>query len=169
VFLEMALRVLAAEPRARFAIAGENVFGGKADEAYKRRIHEAVESNPALRRSVALLGWIPRSADLLAASDVVVCSSLFESFGMVPVEAMASAIPVVSTNVGGPAETIVDGETGFLVPPNRPDLLAERVVHLLERDELRRRMGDAGRDRVLRLYSVRRYAEAMTSLFERAR
>jgi glycosyltransferase involved in cell wall biosynthesis len=82
---------------------------------------------------------------------------------------MASAVPVVSTNVGGPAETIVDGETGFLVPPNRPDLLAERVVHLLERDELRRRMGDAGRDRVLRLYSVRRYAEAMTSLFERAR
>jgi glycosyltransferase involved in cell wall biosynthesis len=168
VFLEMARSLLATEPDVRFAMAGENVFGGSAEEAYKSQIHRTINSDVALRRAVKILGWIPRSSDLLAASDVVVCSSLFESFGMVPVEAMASGVPVVSTNVGGPAETIVDGETGFLVPPNRPDLLRDRVALLLARADLRARMGEAGRARALALYSVRRYADNMTAIYTRA-
>lgn len=165
VFLEMARRVLQAEPRACFAIAGENVFGGRVDETYKRRIVDTVAADPRLRDAVRFLGWIKASEELMAASDVVVCSSLFESFGMVPVEAMACEVPVVSTNVGGPAETIVDGETGFLVEPGCPEALAERVLRLLANPDESRAFGRAGRSRVIARLSVERYAEAMTAVF----
>jgi glycosyltransferase involved in cell wall biosynthesis len=167
VFLETARRVLRSEPRACFAIAGDNVFGGSADEGYKRRIVETVASDGALHDAVRLLGWIPRPEELMAASDVVVCSSLFESFGMVAVEAMACEVPVVSTNVGGPAETIVDGETGYLVPPQRPDLLADGVLRLLGNPDERRRLGMAGRRRVVERFSVDRYAAAVGDVLTR--
>jgi glycosyltransferase involved in cell wall biosynthesis len=166
IFLDMANRVLLSEPRARFAIAGENVFGGRGDEAYKRRIRDTVDADPALQAAVQFLGWISETEDLLAASDVVVCSSLFESFGMVHLEAMACEVPVVSTDVGGPAETIVDGATGFLVPPGRPDLLAARVLRLLGDPHERQALGRAGRVRVIERFSVDRYAETMLNVFD---
>jgi glycosyltransferase involved in cell wall biosynthesis len=158
IFLEAAKRISQTHPDARYALAGENVFGGASEEAFKRKVLGMVAADAGLRERVSLPGWVPRSERLLAASDVVVCSSYFESFGMVLVEAMASGVPVVSTNVGGPAETIVDGETGFLVPPGRPDLIADRVRLLLADETLRRRMGLAGRERVKAKYSLERYA-----------
>lgn len=167
VFLDAALRILDAKPETRFAIAGENVFGVAADAEFKRSVVHRVASDPRLSRSVKLLGWVEKSELLLAASDVVVCASRFESFGMVPVEAMACGVPVVSTNRGGPSETLADGETGFLVPPGRADLIAARVVTLLANDELRRRMGRAGRSRVEERFTVSRYAARMTEVFER--
>ncbi len=168
VFLDAARRVMDVLPQTRFAIAGENAFGVAADEAYKRQVTHEVASDPRLRAHVRFLGWIEPSELLLAASDVVVVSSRFESFGMVGVEAMACGVPVVSINRGGPAETIVDGETGFLVPPERPDLIAARVVTLLRDAELRRRTGEAGRARVLAGYTVQRYAARMTEVLESA-
>jgi glycosyltransferase involved in cell wall biosynthesis len=158
IFLEAARQIANTHPRARYMLAGENVFGGNADEAYKRKVLAKVASDPVLRERVSVPGWVPESEKLLAASDVVVCSSYFESFGMTLVEAMASGVPVVSTNVGGPAETIVDGTTGYLVPPGRPDLIAERVRSLLADETLRHRMGLAGRERVKARYTLERYA-----------
>jgi glycosyltransferase involved in cell wall biosynthesis len=85
---------------------------------------------------------------------------------MAVVEAMASGVPVVSTNVGGPAETVVDEETGYLVPPNRPDLIAARVLALLEDAQLRHRMGLAGRTRVVERFGLRRYAKGFSAILE---
>jgi glycosyltransferase involved in cell wall biosynthesis len=168
VFLEMARHVLREAPDAQFAIAGENVFGGSPEARFKRATVNSVARDPVLAGSVRLLGWISRSEELIAASDVVVCSSRFESFGMVPVEAMACEVPVVSTNVGGPAETILDGRTGYLVPPERPDLLAARVLRLLTNPAERRAFGAAGRQRVLDRFSVARYAARLTDVLEGA-
>jgi glycosyltransferase involved in cell wall biosynthesis len=168
VFLEMARHVLRAEPDATFAIAGENVFGGSLEEAYRRKIVRMAEGDPDLRRAVRFLGWVSHPQDLLAASDVVVCSSRFESFGMVAIEAMACEVPVVSTNAGGPAETVVDGETGYLVPPSRPDLLAARVVDLLSDPAKRRAVGRAGRRRVIDRFSVGRYAATVADILTAA-
>jgi glycosyltransferase involved in cell wall biosynthesis len=165
IFLEMARRVLHTKPGARFAIAGDNVLGGKAGEDYKRRIVDMAGADPSLRNAVKFLGWVSATEELIAASDIVVCSSFFESFGMVHIEAMACEVPVVSTNVGGPAETIVDGETGFLVPPGRPDLLAACVLRLLDSPHERQAFGRAGRERVIARFSVDRYAESMTDIF----
>ena len=93
IFLEMARRVLHTKPGARFAIAGDNVLGGKAGEDYKRRIVDMAGADPSLRNAVKFLGWVSATEELIAASDIVVCSSFFESFGMVHIEAMACEVP----------------------------------------------------------------------------
>lgn len=164
IFLDMASRVRCVNPRTCFVVAGENVFGGSAEEAYKRRVLAMAAGDPVLREAVRFPGWVSRPQDLFAASDVVVCSSRFESFGMTIVEAMASGVPVVSTNVGGPAEIVEDGVTGYLVPPGRSDLLAARVAELLDDPDRRRAFGEAGRRRVLERFTVERYAAAATDL-----
>ncbi len=166
VFLQSCAQIASQRPEARFVVAGENIFGGAGEEAFKRRILKQAQAEPRLRDRVRFLGWVPDPENLLSASDVVVCASRFESFGMVLVEAMASGVPVVSTRVGGPAETIVDGETGYLLPPGRPDLIAARVLDLLADADLRRRMGTAGRERVRAHFELRGYAEAFSEVVE---
>jgi glycosyltransferase involved in cell wall biosynthesis len=160
-FQDMARHVLDAMPEARFIVAGENVHGVSADDAYKRRILDAWRADSRLSAAITYLGFRADAERVIAAADVVVCPSRFESYGMVNVEAMACAKPVVSTNAGGPAETVVDSETGYLVAPDHPAALAERVLRLLRDPDLRQRMGDAGRARVERLFS----ASAMAARF----
>jgi glycosyltransferase involved in cell wall biosynthesis len=167
VFIDMATRVAARHPAAQFVVAGEDAFGVTADARFRREVL-AQAARVASRAPVRFLGWVDRPERLIAASDVVVCSSRFESFGMVHLEAMASGTPVVSTDVGGPAETLVDGETGWLVPPDRPDLLADRVAALLADGALRGRMGRAGRARVVEQFTVARYAERFADVVDAA-
>ena len=165
-FLEAARHILSAIPNARFAVAGENVFAVSKDEAYKQRILHMVESDPLLREHVTYLGFWPGALEVYAAADVIVCSSLFESLGMVALESMAMQRPIVSTNVGGPSETILDGITGYLVPPRDGRIIAERVVPLLRDPALRQKMGAAGREHVIQNYTATRYAEAFSVIFE---
>jgi glycosyltransferase involved in cell wall biosynthesis len=162
-FLEAAAAVARARPDALFAVAGENVFGGAADESFARRVRTAADASALLRSRVRFLGWVDRPEALLAASDVLVCSSRFETFGMAVIEAMSCSTPVVSTNVGGPAETILDSETGFLVPPGQPQLIAERVLMLLGDETLRRRLGAEARQRVERHFSLSRYGATFSA------
>ena len=160
-------------PAARFIVAGENVHGATADDAYKARILAAWRADPMLREKVTYIGFRADAERVIAAADVIVCPSRFESYGMVNVEAMACGKPVVSTRAGGPSETIVDGETdiknpmgvenptGYLVDAGDVSAFAARVVQLLNDADLRIRMGAAGRARVERLFS----AEAMAARF----
>ncbi|MEL7673265.1 MAG: glycosyltransferase family 4 protein [Chloroflexota bacterium] len=168
VFQAMARRVLDQMPEARFVVAGENVFGVSKDEAYKQSILQAARDDPALGAALTYLGFWDDAREVIAAADVIVCPSRFESLGMVHLESMAMARPVVSMNNGGPAETVVEGQTGYLVPPDDPDALADRVVRLLRDPALRGRMGEAGRARVLARYTARGYAEQMAALFDEA-
>ncbi|NDJ60838.1 MAG: glycosyltransferase family 4 protein [Chloroflexi bacterium] len=164
VFQEMARLVAAEIPEARFIVAGENVHGAAADDAYKARILATAHTDPVLRERLIYLGFRADAERVIAAADVVVCSSDFESYGMVNVEAMACARPVVSTRRGGPTETVADGETGFLVDPRDAAGLARHVIALLRDPDLRARMGRAGRARVEARFS----AEAMGAQFARA-
>ena len=165
-FLASARKIAGSRPETTFIIAGENVTGRSANERYKRRVLATVMRDPILREKVRFVGFRSDVERVIAASDVVVCSSLFESFGMVPIEAMACGKPVVSTNVGGPAETIVDGETGYLVPPRDPDAIADRVIRLLSDPALRGRMGRAGRSRAERYFDIRDYAARFANLVD---
>ncbi len=167
VFQDMARRVAAAMPDARFVVAGENVHGAAADDTYKGRILKAWRDDPVLSRQLTYLGFRDDAERVMAAADVVVCSSDFESYGMVNVEAMASGVPVVSTRGGGPSETVVHGETGFLVDPRDADGLARHVVQLLRDPDLRARMGAAGRARVEQLFSARTMADEFTATLGR--
>jgi D-inositol-3-phosphate glycosyltransferase len=76
-----------------------------------------------------------------SAADVCVMPSLYESFGMVALEAMACGIPVIASKVGGLTFTVRDGETGFLVPERNPKALAEKLNLILGDECLRQRLG----------------------------
>ncbi len=157
-FFEAMRRVAQALPEVRFVIGGENMVGPAADQRYRAQMLAQAQEDPLLAPRVCFAGYRETAASMIGAADVVVCPSLFESFGMVHIESMACGRPLVSTNVGGPAETVLDGETGYLVPPARPDLLAEQTLHLLQSRALRERMGQAGRARVLAHFTVKRFA-----------
>ena len=81
--------------------------------------------------NVCLLGQRDDIPELMSAADIFVLSSLWEGLPGVVLEAMASGLPVVSTNVGGVSELVVENETGFLVPPKNPQLLAEAIERML--------------------------------------
>ncbi len=163
VFLSMARLVARALPQVRFLVAGDNPHTRR-DLHYRERILEDARNDPLLVERLRHVGFRADSERILAAADVVVCASSFESLGMVNLEAMASARPVVSTDRGGPSETVVDGVTGFLAPPGDPSALAQRVLQLLRDPALRQRMGAAGREHVLRHFS----AAASARTFERS-
>ena len=82
-----------------------------------------------------------------AAADVFATTPWYEPFGITPVEAMACARPVVGADVGGIRYSVIDGETGFLVPPRDPEALAERLARLARDPALAERMGTAGFER----------------------
>jgi glycosyltransferase involved in cell wall biosynthesis len=98
---------------------------------------------------------------------VCVLPSHREGQGVVCLEAMAYARPVVATNVGGLAELVVDGETGYLVPPRDADQLRAALLRLLADRELRRRMGDAGRERVREMSGWERVVELTIATYQR--
>jgi D-inositol-3-phosphate glycosyltransferase len=102
-----------------------------------------------------------------SASDVFVTTPWYEPFGITPVEAMACGLPVVGSDTGGIRTTVVDGKTGFLVPSQDPDRLAERLAQLASNHMLRERMGKAGRLRAKRLYTWQRVGQDLLSVYQR--
>jgi len=167
VFQAMARQVALQVPAVRFIVAGENIDAGSAGDRYKQQILVNAQTEPLLRSRLKYLGFRADTERVIAAADVVVCSSHFESYGIVNVEAMASGKPVVSTNRGGPSETVVHHETGFLVEPGDAAGLARWVIELLRDADLRARMGAAGRERVERHFSARHMADEFTRVLDK--
>lgn len=165
VFQAMARQIALQIPEARFIVAGENTQSA-ADDDYRARVLAAAAGDRLLASRLRYLGFRADVERVLAAADVVVCSSHFEGYGMVNIEAMAMGRPVVSTDRGGPAETVIDGETGYLVPPDDPAALAARVITLLRDPALRQRMGEAGRARVLAHFSAQGNADQFSAALE---
>ncbi len=97
------------------------------------------------------LGWFKphQLPEIISQSDIVCVPSIWEeAFGIVAIEAMACKRPVIATRVGGLQHSVVDGETGFLVKPQNPCVLADKIKFLLDRPELCEKMGIAGKMRV---------------------
>jgi glycosyltransferase involved in cell wall biosynthesis len=116
------------------------------------------------------VGFLPKD-EVAARYDraaVVVVPSRREGFGLVCAEAMAHARPVVATAVGGLAELVADGETGLLVPPGDAKALRAAIDTLLADKELRRRFGEAGRERVRELCGWDRIVERTIAAYEDA-
>jgi glycosyltransferase involved in cell wall biosynthesis len=114
-----------------------------------------------------LLGERDDVPDLLATADVFVLPSKSEGMPISVLEAMAAGLPVVASAVGGVPEVVVDGETGFLVPPGDPEALADALGRLLADGELRRRMGAAGRRRAELRFDLPRFRQDHLQLYER--
>ena len=112
-----------------------------------------VELNIAHR--VRFLGYLPEVREVLGRMQLLVMPTMhFESFGIAAVEAMAMGLPVVASRVGGLAEIVEDGRTGFLVKPGDAVELAGAVRRLMDSPDMRARMGQAGRRRAVEHFSL---------------
>lgn len=147
ILLTTAASLRACHPQAVFLIAGE---GSGRDDLERRARREG------LLDVVHFLGFRDDVPALLAASDILVLPSRSEGFPNTLLEGMALGVPVVATRADGIPELVVDGVTGALVNiDDEPHFTAE-VARLLDDPALRRRRGDAGRDRARRAFSQRR-------------
>lgn len=113
--------------------------------------------------NVLFLGFREDVCALLQAIDIFVLPSISEGLPLSILEAMAARRPVLATNVGGIPEAITDGETGLLVPPRDSQVLAEKILLLLENADLSRRLVESAEHSVISSFSaenmVRRYEE----------
>jgi len=115
---------------------------------------------------VMFLGFRDDVFNILPTFDVFVLSSLTEGISLTLLEAMAAGRPIVATNVGGNPEVIIDGVTGFLIPPKEPQNMSEAIAKILQNPELAKQMGEAGRRRVEEKFSLERMVKEYRDLYE---
>jgi glycosyltransferase involved in cell wall biosynthesis len=110
-----------------------------------------------------------RSRELLklyySAADVLVTTPWYESFGMTPVEAMACGTPVVGARVGGIQYSVLDGRTGYLVPPNDPVVLAERLNEICSSRRFAERLSSVAVRRAYGLFRWERVTQSLAALY----
>jgi len=150
--VEAAPAILERFPEARFVIAGEGELRGELEAAASGLPFE-------------FTGERDDVPELLAGFDVFAFPSLFEGLCLAVIEAQAAGVPVVATPVGGIRETVVDGETGLLVPLRDPAALAAAVCRLLEDRELAARLAAEAKRRVLVRFSVEKMVERTIAFY----
>jgi glycosyltransferase involved in cell wall biosynthesis len=115
---------------------------------------------------VIFAGELPDPLPAFAALDVFVLTSAQpEPFGGVVMEAMCMSKPVIATALGGSLDQVVEGETGFLIPPADPDALAEKILILLKDQTLRTRMGAAARRRIETHFTLSQMIKKIEALY----
>lgn len=157
-FLRAAQLVRKSIPEARFIIAG----GGPLKEQTK-----ALANDLGLSNDVTFMGICHHVGELLAISEVCVLSSKSEGFSNSILEYMGAGRPVVATDVGGARESIIEGETGFLVQPGDHQKMASRIIELLHNPERARQMGQLGREVVEKKFSCDSQLDSVERLYGR--
>ncbi len=137
-------------PEVKFLIVGGT---DPTEKEYQERMRD-LSTELDLADKILFLGYRKEVVKIIAALDILVLPSLREPFGLVSLEAMAMKKPVVTTNTGGSPEVIIDGKTGLLVSPRDSCALSSAIIKLLKDKELAKRMGAAGRKRVMNFFSV---------------
>ena len=131
----------------------------------KQKYIESLADDPRLAEKISILGMRIDVPELLAKSSLFILSSKREGFPISILEAMRAGLPVVATDVGGVAEAVVDGETGYLVPVGDYDLLRKRINALVEDQLLRKHMGDKGRERFLKHFTLEKMVEKTIDIY----
>jgi glycosyltransferase involved in cell wall biosynthesis len=129
---------------------------------------DPVPEEPGVRVFNDIVPDDPRHAALLAETSVLAFPTEIDAFGYAAIEAMAAGVPVVATRLHALPEIVEDGVTGLLVAPD-DDELATALTTLLDDDELRRRMGEAGRAVAYERFDARHTTAALVEVLEAAR
>lgn len=160
------------DTNARLLDARLLIVGGETNDPDPRTTPELgillqMAAERGLSDRVIFTGRRPRQAlrDYYCASNVVVTTPWYEPFGLTPLEAMASGRPVIGSRVGGIAYTVVDGATGYLVPPRDPHALAARLERVLTHPALAARMELAARSRVEREFTWEQVGQRTVALY----
>lgn len=138
------------------------VGGGTLEPVVRRQVEQL-----QLVERVRFLGVRADVPDILNASDIFALSSKWEGNPMSVQEAMASGLPVVSTNVGGVSELVQEGVTGLLVPPDDPDAFAHALQTLIHQPERRCQMGQQARRHACQHFDIRHTVQQYEMLYER--
>lgn len=144
-------------PELRIEIAGS---GPLRDEL------ETQSRELGLGERVRFLGWQTDMGPVLNRWDIFAMPSLEEGFGIAALEAMAAALPVVASNVGGVPELVEHGRTGWLVPPADAAALADRLRALLLDTKQRHAMGAAGRERAKTCFPLQRMVDEISKIYD---
>lgn len=154
-----AARVVVDEfPQVIFLIAGEGPL---------RREIETLIKKFNLQENVKLLGFRQDIPEVLSILDLFVLSSSWEGLGTSLLDAFASRVPVVSTNVGGIPEIVKDGVNGILVPPGNPDALAGAIISLLKNRDLAGRIAEQGFRLVNKKFSIEKMVQDTKKIYDR--
>jgi len=155
-------------PAARFVIVGEDLGDPLNHKSYRAYFEESAD--PAVQEVTTFLGFVGRERleQLYAECDVFVAPSLYESFGLVHLEAMTYGKPVVAFCTGATPEVVDDGITGLLVEPGDIEGLANALIRLGQERTTREVMGDAGRHRAQTKFSVEAMVENTRAVYSEA-
>jgi glycosyltransferase involved in cell wall biosynthesis len=129
---------------------------------------ESLAETRGVRNRVVFVGLVPDAPRYLPAMDLYVSASHREGLPLSLLEAMVCGLPIVATRIPGHEDVVVDNVTGLMVPPNDPRALADAAAKLLAEPERRRRMGEAGRQRVERDFSVGRMVAETAAVYRAA-
>jgi glycosyltransferase involved in cell wall biosynthesis len=156
--LDAMVAVAARSPRARLLIVGARRPESLYEKAAARRLDGLVH----------VWGYREDIPQILAASDVAVDAS-YAGLGLTGTlrEAFAVETPVIGTDVEGNPELVIDGKTGFLVPPRNPDALAQAILRVMENPVRAKEMAQAGRKLVEAQFSTRVKVERTEALYAR--
>jgi len=137
--LEAGLRILAAHPNVRFLFVGDGILRGRL---------EAQAAQMGIREKIVFAGLVPAREvpNYLAAMDALVHASLREGLARVLPQALLAGKPVVSFDVDGAREVVIEGETGHLVPPRSVDGLVAGLLDFIERPDGAAAMAERGRE-----------------------
>ena len=156
-FIEAARHIANRRDDVTFVIVGE----GPEEQPIRKRIEER-----GLTRRVRMLGFRDDLLNVFRSLDVFAIPSVEgDTIPQVLMQALAMGIPVVSTTVGSIPDVVLEGETGFVVPPRDAHALADRIVRLLDDKDLRSRLGVNGRSLVERSYSIEKMLDRMEAVY----
>jgi glycosyltransferase involved in cell wall biosynthesis len=159
IFLTAAARVLDQLPDAKFVVVGDGPDRAKL---------EALIEKLGIRGSVRMLGRRDDMPAVYASLDLMVSSSRREGLPIAILEGMASRLPLIATPVGAVPTVIFDGHTGVLVRAEDPELLATKIIELLQDDSQRERLGSAARKLVEEQFSAQRMTADYLNVYEAA-
>ena len=145
VFLQAGALLARERPDLHFCVVGGAILGWEG--SYEADLHAYAEQDPALSDRVHFTGHLEDVYPWMDALDIVVHASFGEPFGLVLVEAMALAKPLVATDEGGPSEIVEDGVSGLLVRPGDPEELAGALRRILDEVGLSDRLKTGARAR----------------------
>jgi glycosyltransferase involved in cell wall biosynthesis len=143
--LEGAKQIIARHPDVQFLLVGDGVLNDK---------YQHFALTAGIKENMHFLGNRSDIVELLSVSDVFCLPSDWEGLPLVIAEAMACSVPVVATAVSGVPEIVVDGETGYLIPPKNPDRLAAKLSKLIDYPEVTSMMAKNSRERILKHFSL---------------
>jgi glycosyltransferase involved in cell wall biosynthesis len=144
-------------PDLHYAIAGDGPLRGEL---------EAQAKSLGVSERVHFLGWRADAPAVMRNFEVFVAPSLWEGFGLVFLEAMAGAVPILASNISAIPEIVENGTTAFTVPPSDANVLAEALRKLLHDPLLAQQMGSAGRARLETVFSEEAMIEKTAALYK---